>query len=283
MLKGQINRHKNHQELPANYSGVHKHSSNFVSSNCMMQIVVATHKVARNANYYQASSTTPVIGRAFRGTYSARGHRRGGRGGQVHRNRTLVMNSATSLTPTTKNDDVQGDLSIPVNANGNPSWVTRSDRHLQLINPAIYEKETQKRAQAIEETRQHKLRQKDEKERLKLSRHLGRLDASNARTATATTSHDIQIEGVWFRVAKNGSKLAKLPGMLLHPLLHISKLTERTSRRNQCHADTQDCNCGWCAILQKQKRESLPIRSRQGSTVRKPPHPTDMWFLAIEY
>lgn len=127
------------------------------------------------------------------------------------------MNSATSLVPSTQNTDAQGDLSTPVATNSKPSWVTRSDRHLQLINPAIYEKETQKRAQAIEETRKHKLKQKDEKERLKLSRHLGRLDASNARTANATTNHDIQIHGIWFRVANNGSKLAKLPGMLLHP------------------------------------------------------------------
>jgi len=86
---------------------------------------------------------------------------------------------------------------------------------MQLINPAIYEKQSQERARAIEETRKLKLKQKDEREKLKLSKHLQHLDGSatphtpNIRT---TQNYEIGIQGIRFRVMKDGSKLVKVDG-----------------------------------------------------------------------
>ena len=90
---------------------------------------------------------------------------------------------------------------------------------MQLINPAIYEKQSQERARAIEETRKLRLKQRDDREKLKLSKHLERLNGSTAsystnqqRTPLASQNYEITVEGIRFRVMKDGSKLAKVPG-----------------------------------------------------------------------
>jgi hypothetical protein len=116
------------------------------------------------------------------------------------------------------NSNPPNDLSTAPSAASQPppAWVTKTDRHLQLINPAIYEKQSQQRAKAIEETRKLKRKQRDERERLKLSKHLQRvkdsLDISGTRTSHTTPNYEILVQGVRFRVLKNGSKLARISG-----------------------------------------------------------------------
>lgn len=98
-----------------------------------------------------------------------------------------------------------------------PSWVTKTDRHLQLINRDIYERETQQRTQAIEQT----LKQKHEnKDRYEKAQFLKNLQQAGGRDSLATTSnlpkpvsrYEVEVDGIRFHVTKQGSKLVKAPG-----------------------------------------------------------------------
>jgi hypothetical protein len=101
-----------------------------------------------------------------------------------------------------------------------------------LINTSIYEKDSQNRAKAMEETRKQKLKQRDEREKAKLHKHIQRLGGSNSMTGPslstqAAGNHELDVQGIRFRVTNNGSKLVKVPG--------------KSSRKayNQVHLDIQ--------------------------------------------
>lgn len=135
---------------------------------------------------------------------------------QVHRNRSLVLNGGASTASPSESIKLDSDSEISSPAAFSPAWVTKTDRHLQLINSAVYEKQSQQRTKAIEATRKLKLRQRDERERLKLSKHLHRLEdlkgvpATNSSTSVST--HEISVHGIRFRVVNHGSKLVKVSG-----------------------------------------------------------------------
>jgi hypothetical protein len=121
------------------------------------------------------------------------------------------MNNSGTHTP----NSVASDGSAPSDTSN--TWISKSDRHLQLINSAVYEKESQNRTKAIEETRQQKLRQRDQLEKAKLLHFV--TGEARGETATGTNSagpsarYEVNVNGIRFVVAKNGSKLIKLPGM----------------------------------------------------------------------
>lgn len=156
-----------------------------------------------------------------RGGHSSRGYR-GGKPPAVHRNRTLVLNSGTSTPPTPDAIDMdnQSGANFTSNtSNTGPSWVTKQDRHLQLINTSIFEKDSQSRAKAIEETRKQKMIEREAREKAKLTRHLHRVAAgvynggsAHTRSVSTPSNYEINVQGIQFRVAKNGSKLVKTPG-----------------------------------------------------------------------
>ncbi|CZR54173.1 related to YTH1 Protein of the 3` processing complex [Phialocephala subalpina] len=181
------------------------------------------YQPARSSSYggYQQSSAAWQSGR---GGYSARGFGRGGRATQVHRNRTLVLNgnnSSTSLTTTDggsneENTKLSAEPSTTVSA-----WVTKNDRHLQLINTAVFEKESQQRAKDMEQSRQQKLKQKDGREKMRFMKHFQRpaINAYNSSTPQSTNGgkpHEIELDGIRFLVTKDGSKLMKVPGESSH-------------------------------------------------------------------
>lgn len=155
--------------------------------------------------------------RQSRGGYPSRGYSRGGRAPQVHRNRTLVLNGNTS-TPGAGEASVNENEKPSANENNaTPGWVTKQDRHLQLINTSIFEKDSLNRAKAMEQTRQQKLKQRDDREKTRFVKHLQRAagnkyDASVKRAAGTTSNHEVEVNGIYFRVAQNGSKLVKVPG-----------------------------------------------------------------------
>jgi hypothetical protein len=107
------------------------------------------------------------------------------------------------------------------NVTTSPTWVTKTDRHLQLISPAIFEKQSQQRTKAMEETRKLKLKQRDDLERLKLNKHLQRIGNAPSNIAKGIPSlatqpqYEILVHGVRFRVMNNGSKLTKVSGKTL--------------------------------------------------------------------
>jgi len=116
-------------------------------------------------------------------------------------------------------DDKGNDSSATESPAGN--WISKRDRHMQLINPAIYDQQTQARAKAIEKTRQEKLMRREKKEKLKLKSFIQRSRGGGVgnvtsigrnSTKTATTQHEIVIGGARYHIAGGGSKLVKISG-----------------------------------------------------------------------
>ncbi|KAK6865138.1 Zinc finger CCCH domain-containing protein [Apiospora arundinis] len=139
---------------------------------------------------------------------------RGGRGGRApgYRNKTLVLNGQARPIP--NSDDSTPTPTTPSAS----SWVTKTDRHLQLINSNVYEKKSQSRANAIEQTQRNKQLRRDHDEKSRLLNYLGKESmvgiAPNANTAAPTSSYEVTVEGIRFHVTRQGSKLVRAPGML---------------------------------------------------------------------
>ncbi|TEY66800.1 hypothetical protein BOTCAL_0131g00110 [Botryotinia calthae] len=211
-LAGQINQHKNnHSTDPYNQTHVPSPTNGY-------------HPQSNNRGGHGAYAYHPYANSSWRGSrgshrgaYSARGYR-GGRGGAgIVRHRTLVLNGGTSV-PSSQSDSSNVTASADENERSSSAgYITKTDRHLQLINKSYFEKDSQIRVKAIEETRKQKLKQRDEREKLKLSRHLQRLSASLGSSMiqpTETTNYEVTVNGIRFIVTKNGSKLVKAPGDL---------------------------------------------------------------------
>ena len=148
-----------------------------------------------------------------------------GRAGRIvanpHRNRTLVLNNPPGASlPSTEE---HGPTPIPTNAKvfrsedeepfplqSKNRWVTKRDRHMQLISSSVYDKETQARHKAMEETRRQKALEKDRREKQKIERHLNTL-TSRAGQAT-NVAHELLVNGLRFQVADGGSKLVRIRG-----------------------------------------------------------------------
>ena len=144
-----------------------------------------------------------------------------GRAGKVvanpHRNRTLVLNNRSgSLFPTAKDFSPYSSLpdSKAIQSEEEESvpsvnhWVTKRDRHVQLINSSVYDKETQARNKAIEETRRQKALQRDQREKRKFERHLNALSSRPGQASDVV--HEVSINGLGFHVVDGGSKLVRI-------------------------------------------------------------------------
>lgn len=141
-----------------------------------------------------------------------------GRGAAPHRNRTLVLNNGTPVSshsnasspgPSSDND---GETRQPTTSNG---WVAKRDRHMQLINSAVYDKEKQARAKAMEETRKVKEQRRAEREQTKVLRYA---QAAGARATVSTTAqpaaaHQILVNEIPFKITHGGSKLVRISSM----------------------------------------------------------------------
>ena len=146
-----------------------------------------------------------------------------GRAGRVapqgHRNRTLILNGTTSRSMGV--DDITANRSGEDNREQSleqkSGWITKRDRHMQLINSSVFDKETQLRSKAIEETRRQRAQQRDQREKLKIKKHLQFLSAAERPTASYPTSqksmlHELIINGIHFLVVDGGSKLSRVAG-----------------------------------------------------------------------
>lgn len=112
---------------------------------------------------------------------------------------------------------VPGDTS-PATEFGPPptSWVSKRDRHMQLINSTIYDKDTENRDKAMRETRRKKAFQAQHIEKAKIQRHLQALnhDQPSDSSSLAPTAHKVYIKGLSFVVEDGGSKLLRIPGTI---------------------------------------------------------------------
>ncbi|KAL7817768.1 hypothetical protein V8C26DRAFT_397875 [Trichoderma gracile] len=179
-LAGQINRHKNQQ---AGY-----------------QSVPSTHHPARHRGNVYRQASAPYPTRGFSSRPAA-----------AHRHRTLHLNASASASGSASSS------AAPSPGPTGSGWVSKNDRHRQLINASIYEKDSQNRAKAIEETRQRKLREQRLREKKRFGEYLRHQAGaagfpSTGMTANTTGTNEISVDGIRFRVLEGGKKLVKAPG-----------------------------------------------------------------------
>ncbi|OJD23836.1 hypothetical protein ACJ73_04812 [Blastomyces percursus] len=198
-LAGQINQHKNQATCSAQPSRGGYHTS------------YSSHHPRHYAGW------APYRGR---GRYSgARRH------AVPHRNRTLVL-SNQSTPPESASGIPSGNTSTDEMNEGKSGsqngWVAKRDRHMQLINSAIYDKEAQSRTKAIEESRKLKAQKKAQREEAKVLRHVqgvgGYHPVATPVVGQRAASYQIAIQGIPFQVVQGGSKLIRLPSETNTPI-----------------------------------------------------------------
>ena len=163
---------------------------------------------------------------SFRGSILNRARGRVGKATPYsHRNRTLVLKNTASPSTNTQEHQVQlagadsalvqsfeGEDSQP--SPGLTSWVTKRDRHMQLINSSIFDKESEARKKAIERTRLQKTLERDRREKQKLNKHLQSLDAHPGRLSLPSSLfpavNELTINGLRFKVSDSGNKLLRM-------------------------------------------------------------------------
>ena len=198
---GHINLHKNHEtprEAPANTSLKHASQSVYSSSEY-------------RAREGWGSAARPDRGR-FRAHKSAYG---------PYRNRTLVFKNVVDhkTASTSKAVDV-GDSAAKTGdnvratqtpeASSTSSWITKHDRHTQLINKSVLARETQQRTTAIEESRRQRVWRKDRRDHVKFDHHLDIMPGSNASSVKGDPiAHSLQFNGISFKVCNGGRKLLR--------------------------------------------------------------------------
>ena len=132
--------------------------------------------------------------------------------------------SATSKNPiqssstAVKNSNRSEDDTTNEPAHSATGWVTKRDRHMQLINSSVFDKETQIRNKAIDQTRRQKAFHRDQREKVKIHRHLQAIAAHTSRSSALPAAiappviHEISVEGLRFHVMNGGSKLTRIRG-----------------------------------------------------------------------
>ncbi|KAL2352330.1 CCCH zinc finger protein [Cryomyces antarcticus] len=146
-----------------------------------------------------------------------------GRGGTfvppAHKNRTLVINPAGANSAAQIAEPGTAGTAAPPSAAlssaGTPGWVSKRDRHMQLIKTSIYDQQQQERIQAMQATMKQKQRERNDREKAKIARHFSEIAKPrfnpDQRTSYATPAlHEIVVDNVRFHVANGGSKLIRV-------------------------------------------------------------------------
>ena len=163
----------------------------------------------------------------------ARARGRGGRMSSTHRNRVLILNNPTEPIQSTDSRSISGipatlEGSSKEGVNGSASWVSKRDRHMQLINTSIYDKEKQLRKKAMNETIRKKALADEHREKARIAKHLQSINSYPGKpTSTELGNYEILINGVRFRVMNGGSKLSRILGRLFVNTVYSTKLTHR--------------------------------------------------------
>ncbi|KAK9241179.1 hypothetical protein V1525DRAFT_392353 [Lipomyces kononenkoae] len=190
-------------------------------SELLNQIAILAGAINRHKNNGQqtpstTSSSYPSRTAAPRSRSAYRGIRGRGRASSYrgvksisHRHRTLVLNGSSISEPVVDSTDSSLSTGVPssttntpTNSTG-PTYVKKRDRHMQLINSSVYSDLAQARTKAIEATRVAKEKKLEEK----LVRRAQREAAKARRVARL---QEVEIDGVKYRVAKDGSKLIRV-------------------------------------------------------------------------
>ena len=150
---------------------------------------------------------------------------RGGRGRATlpnHRNRSIVFNSGTAAGSTQSVkpslDQIEGPEQDSDKQQPNPGWVTKRDRHMQLINNSVYGAEGEKRTKAINHTIAEKAVARDRREKLKVANYVSSLPRGRPSQVVPSPVDpdsfmpEVTISNIRFQVVNGGSKLVRVHG-----------------------------------------------------------------------
>ncbi|TPX15610.1 uncharacterized protein E0L32_004308 [Thyridium curvatum] len=261
-LAGQINRRKNQQagfapSAPQHHPTQHRTVS---APNRLMNF---------NINNRQEASR-----HRGGGHFQPRGYRVGKPA--PHRHRTLVLNGATQ-----PKSDVESGAASDASTS---SWVTKSDRHLQLINSNVYEKESQARLKAIEHTRAQKRQQTDDRERAKILSHFkttATASAPRVPSDAVTKPYEVVVDGIRFYVVKNGSKLVRVPGLSPPHVPFMNKSHHDQGDNNALSATPKMATVGGVKFYRSKNgnlyRHGIVKAQRQSGVVKKVEEPCKLF------
>jgi hypothetical protein len=172
-----------------------------------------------------------------------------------HHNRTLVLNNKAGIKEPGPDavqpgeDDTKAEVE-GIDPTPKPAgWVTKRDRHMQLINSSIYDKEIQVRNKAIEETRRQKALKRDEREKQKIQRHLTTLNAQPSQNIATPDVHDVLINGLRFQVLDGGSKLARIRSEDAYKGNELLLSSQHTGTADSASATPKQANVGGVTFL----------------------------------
>jgi hypothetical protein len=192
-LQGQINRHKNGQTGPRAPPNLHPaHHRRMLGFELQRRSTANAHL---DNSYRHASSPYPAR------------HNRIGRPPAAHQHKTLHLNA----------DSSNASRSASSGAETPPGWVSRNDRHRQLINANVYERDTHNRAKAIEQTHQNKINGYRQREKTQFNEFLKHQAGASSAQTNPAGQNELTVQGVQFRVMDGGKKLVKIPGMCKVP------------------------------------------------------------------
>ena len=166
-----------HRTLVINNTNSSSRSSSDSNSN---NKTTANNTIATNATATTTAATITTVG-------NSAAHAANGPGSGALAAHVVLQDSGESGVATTSS-----------------GWVAKRDRHFQLINSSIYDKEVQARTKAIAKTREEKLLRKEAREKQKFNRYL--------QDSHGLSTHEIEVGGERFRVTAGGSKLVRLSG-----------------------------------------------------------------------
>lgn len=176
------------------------------------------HKTQGNQPHQPSSHQSQYVSRhapAHQG-WAPYSRGRGRRPAAPHRHRTLVLNnggsgsnaSGTSSPGAASDNDGE---TRPTPTSTSTGWIAKRDRHMQLINSAVYDKETQARTKAMEETRKLKAQRRTQREQAKVLRYAQGSTVSTP--AQPSADHQILVNDVPFKIMRGGSKLVRVSSM----------------------------------------------------------------------
>lgn len=201
---------------------------------------------APSANYHARHPRpgwAPYRGRGARGRPAA------------HRNRTLILNNNTA--DASKAEATDNATPPPASTNG---WVAKRDRHMQLINTSIYDKEVQARTKAIAETEKTKREKRAKAEEAKVMRYAQGVRNGHATpvaglsgVATQPSSYQIYIHDTPFQVVRGGSKLIRKSSMPCHELALHQPLTRVLDDLQNANATPKKVVVGGVTFVRSKK------------------------------
>ena len=196
------------------------HSGNFTTGSNFVSLPPGRIKVHRQAAEHLPSSGWPKLRGGEASWVPQRGAPYGtprGRGGRYiapHRNRTLILNSSGTHNPSATTDPGPVQAGTTIQGGDASGWVTRRDRHNQLINTTVFEQKIQERIKGMEETAQKKQLQRTTRQKEKVMKVFAaeQAPASSGYKKSAIPNHEVNVDNIRFRVTDGGSKLVRVDG-----------------------------------------------------------------------